>query len=338
MASRRRPTRLSPDRRAALATVVAALRRRFGAHVIRPAADLAALPPALGRPALSTGSLGLDLLAGGLPRGGIAEYAGVDGAGKETRAHTALARAQRAGALALLLDADGASDPDALAAAGVDLAALTLACPSTAPEAWRTLYALARCGALDLLLVTSLSGLLGIPGAGDLRLLRRWLPRLRLALRGRRTALLVTNTPIASRAGAAWDTWETVGGATTAQAATLRVALRPAGLRFGPHGGVVGLGTTAAVVKHHGLPQGPALALELTEAGTHHALELVTLGQLTGCVVRTGLGLCLGGVLLGRSELRAVATLAHTAALAALLEASLGARGDRPTAASAVAR
>jgi len=55
------------------------------------------LGPAMGTPTLSTGSLGLDLLTGGLVRGAIAEYAGVDGAGKETLAHTALARAQRDG-------------------------------------------------------------------------------------------------------------------------------------------------------------------------------------------------------------------------------------------------
>jgi len=333
MAQRSRPIHTSTARRAALAAVVAALRRRYGDRIIRSATDLAARDPEAGPPALSTGSLGLDLIAGGLPRGALAEYAGVDGAGKETLAHTALARAQRDGGLVLLLDADGASDPDALGAAGVDVAALMLAWPTTAEEAWHALMALARCGALDLLLVTSLPGLTALPGADGLRLVRHWLPRLRLALRGRRTALLVTNVPMSAsaRAGEAdargpWGTWgrgDTLGGEAVAQAATLRVALRPAGLRFGPHGDVVGLGAAVTAVKHRGLPHGPTLSLELTDAGTHRALELVTLARLTGCIARTGLGLTMGEALLGRTEQRAAATVAGDPALAAALEAGI---------------
>ncbi len=323
MAYRLRPRRGPTTHRAALDAVVAALRRRYGAHIIRPAGDLTASGPATGTPILSTGSLGLDLLTGGLVRGALAEYAGVDGAGKETLAHTALARAQRDGGLALLLDADGASDPDALAAAGVDLSALTLACPTTAHEAWAALVALARCGALDLLLVTSLSGLLDLPGAGDLRLLRVWLPRLRLALRGRRTALLVTNAPLARDDADRARAGDTVGGAVVAQAASLRVALRPAGLRFDPHGDVVGLGATATVVKHHGLRRGPVLPLELTENGVNQARELIALGLLTGRITATRLGLVAEGIALGRTEIRAAATLVADPDLAAALEACI---------------
>ncbi len=323
MAHRLRPSRVPTTHRAALDAVVAALRRRYGAHIIRAAGDLVAPGAATGTPPLSTGSLGLDLLTGGLVRGAIAEYAGVDGAGKETLAHTALARAQRDGGLALLLDADGASDPDALAAAGVDLASLVLACPTTAQEAWPAMVALARSGALDLLLVTSLSGLLNLPGAGDLRLLRVWLPQLRLALRGRRTALLVTNAPLARDDVDRARAWDTVGGVVVAQAAALRVALRPTGLRFGPHGDVAGLGATATVVKRHGLCRGPALALELTDGGTNHARELVTLGLLTGRITDTRLGLVTEGIALGRTQTRAATTLATDPALAAALEAHI---------------
>jgi len=332
-----RPTRIdtSAAHRAALDTVITALRRRYGPHIIRSAGDLVAPDPDAGMSVLSTGSLGVDLIAGGLPRGAMAEYAGVDGAGKETLAHTALARAQRGGGLVLLLDADGASDPDALGAAGVDVPSLMLACPTTADEAWHALVALAGCGALDLLLVTSLPGLTALPGADGLRLSRHWLPRLRLALRGRRTTVLVTNAPTSSRAGEvqAWDGWDTVGGAAVAQAATLRVALRPAGLRFGPHGDVVGLGATVKAVKHRGLPHGPPLSLELTEAGTHHALELVTLGLSVGLIARTGLGLAMDEALLGRTEQRAAMTVASDVALATTLEARIR-RAWRDTTAS----
>src|SRR5438128_1436078 len=83
-----------------------------------------------------------------------------------------------------------AAAPDALAAAGVDLDALVLACPTTAREAWDVLVALGRCGALDLLVLASLPGVLALPRAGwSMPRLDRQLPRLATALRGRVTAL-----------------------------------------------------------------------------------------------------------------------------------------------------
>jgi len=130
MATRRTPSPSRPLERNGgaqvqrLRAVIAALRARYGPSIIRTGAEVLALPAVAlsshGRP-LSTGSLGLDLIAAGLPQGGIAEYAGVDGSGKEALAVAALAACQRAHGTALLVDADGAVDPDALCAAGVDL-------------------------------------------------------------------------------------------------------------------------------------------------------------------------------------------------------------------------
>src|SRR3954453_418880 len=105
---RRQPSpRARPGPRpAALATAIAALRRRYGDHIIRTGADLAALPAVTGLAPLSTGSLGLDLITRGVLRGHVSEYAGADGTGKGTLALAALAACQRAGGLALLVDAD----------------------------------------------------------------------------------------------------------------------------------------------------------------------------------------------------------------------------------------
>src|SRR5690349_18998234 len=118
-------------RQAALQEAIATIRARFGPRIIRPASDLVVVPALADRPLLSSGSLGLDLLTGGLPRGTLTEYAGCDGSGRETLAATALARTQEAGGLTLLIDPDGTADPDALAAAGVVLDALPLAYPAT---------------------------------------------------------------------------------------------------------------------------------------------------------------------------------------------------------------
>ncbi len=135
-----------------LDAVIAALRDRYGPHIIRRGADLAAWPmlDVGDGPPLSTGSLGFDLITGGLPPGGITELAGLDGSGKGTLALAALAACQRDGGLALLIDADGAVDPDSLVTVGVDIERLLLSCPTTAAEAWDIALALCRTDALRL--------------------------------------------------------------------------------------------------------------------------------------------------------------------------------------------
>ncbi|MGH2411978.1 MAG: hypothetical protein ACRDGS_16675, partial [Chloroflexota bacterium] len=66
-------SRYAADRAIRLTAVITALRARFGAHIIRTAADLGTLPIGTGRAPLSTGSFGLDFLLHGLPRGAIVE-------------------------------------------------------------------------------------------------------------------------------------------------------------------------------------------------------------------------------------------------------------------------
>jgi len=310
--------RLARIRRARLAAVVAELRGRFGEHIIRTG-DLAALPAGSGRAALSSGSLGLDLLVGGLPRGAIVEYAGVDGSGKETLAFTALARCQQGGGLVLILDAAGTTDPDALTAAGIHLDALLLACPITAQEAWGTLVALAQCGALDLL-VLSLPALRVLPGRFAGGPPARALARLRLALRGRSTTILVMNAP-----APVWDAWGARGtqAAVVAQAATLRIALAAQGPIIAPHGDVVALRATARVVKHHGMPLASLVPLEMTAQGPRRAAELLALGRLAGCVEEQPLGLSADGRLLGRSPGQAIRRLEADPGLAAALEEAI---------------
>lgn len=310
------------DRAERLRAVIAALRDRYGPRIIRLGATshdtvdrIASGAAGAGWPPLTTGSLGLDLLTGGLPRGGITELAGEEGAGTGTLSLAALAACQRVGGLALLVDAEAGVDPDSLVAVGVDPERLLLACPATAAEAWDVLLALCRCGALHLLLLSSLPGLLALPGS-DAPSYRpaRGLRRLRTALRGRGTALLLTNRPVPGPPGS------TVGGAALAQAAALRIALRRDRLLYAPSGEVAALRALARVVKHHGLPRDPALALDITPGGPRRAAELIALGRLLGCIQEHPLGLISRGRVLGKTPARAAAELERDAELAGALE------------------
>jgi len=362
MATRRAPSPSRPLKRNGgaqaqrLRAVIAALRARYGPSIIRTGAEVLALPAAVsphGRPR-STGSLGLDLIAAGLPRGGIAEYAGVDGSGKEALAFAALAACQRAHGTVLLVDADGAVDPDALCAAGVDLDRLVLACPTAAVEAWHILVSLARADALDLVVLLSLSGLLALPGdeghmTGGTRL-ARGLARLTMALQGSATTALLVNQPLPSRPSPphplhgsplvdgtlpflSWRgsgdsrgddpssvAWTTHGGGAMAQAARLRVALRPAGFRLAAWGDIAGMRATAVVIKHRGMAHAECVALEFGPDGLRRAAELVALGLRTGLLRETTLGLALDDHILGRNMDRAAAMLEAHPAVAMELE------------------
>jgi hypothetical protein len=308
------------SRRSRLAAAVHALRERFGPQIIR-CGEITTLPSDSGWAALSTGSLGLDLLVGGLPRGAVTEYAGEEGAGSETLAITALARCQQAGGFVMLLDAEGAADPAALLTAGVDLTTLILACPISAHEAWSTLLALSRSGALDLI-VLDLPALSALPGTFAGGSPARALTRLRLALRGRPTTVLVTNEPE--------PTWWATRSPVIAETASLRIALYPQGPRFAPHGGIAALRTTAMVLKFHGLPLGSFVRLEMTAQGPQCAAELLDLGRRTGCVKARQGSLVVIDQFVGRSPNHVLRQLDADPELATHLEAAIRAAWNMP--------
>lgn len=331
----RRLTRLSSNgRRARLQAVAAELRRRFGPHIIRLGAEFVAAREQMDdAERISTGSLALDLLLGGLPRGAITEYAGAEGAGTETLAFAALASCQQAGGLVLLVDAAGVADGDALAQAGVDLDDLALACPWSAAEAWEVLLTLCRSDALDLVLA-ALPDLLALRGAGGGRYRpARVLTRLALALRGHETALLLTNRPVVLWSEVA-PAWPTFGGAAMARAAALRLALRPSGIQVTPYGDIAALGADARVIRQRGRPLDIAVPLQIAASGPRRASELLALGRVLGCLEDTPLGMATAGRLLGHTDARAVQTLEADATLAADLErrirAAWVARRGRP--------
>lgn len=316
-----------------LDAVVAAARRRFGPHVIRRGADLAAVAPAAATP-LPCGSLGLDLLLGGLPRGKITEYLGRPGCGVEPLALATLAACQHAGGLCVLVDAEASLDLEILAGFSVDVEKLALVCPTTAVEAWTILARLARSGAADLLLVASLPGLAALPyrtwgqPAATFRTIGRRIARLTRALQGRPTAVLLVNQPLPSYDDRQppVDRLESIGGPGVSQHTAVRVALHDPRLCLAPCGAIEHLHVWATVLKHHGLPRSPALPLALTPQGLCRTYELVELGLLSGCLAETPLGLVFGEHLLGRSVSRAAQTLERDTDVAQALDQHLRAQ------------
>lgn len=111
--------------------------------------------------AISTGSLSLDLALGigGVPRSRITEIYGSESSGKTTIALQIVAEAQKAGGIALFVDAEHALDTEYAKALGVDVDRLYIAQPTTGEEALEIMDQMIRSGAIDVVVLDSVAAL-----------------------------------------------------------------------------------------------------------------------------------------------------------------------------------
>jgi recombination protein RecA len=111
--------------------------------------------------AISTGAIGLDIALGigGLPRGRVVEIYGPEASGKTTVALHCIAEAQKAGGIAVFVDAEHALDPAYAARLGVNIEELVVSQPDYGEQALEITEQLARSGAVDLIVVDSVAAL-----------------------------------------------------------------------------------------------------------------------------------------------------------------------------------
>jgi recombination protein RecA len=112
-------------------------------------------------PAISTGSLGLDIAlgVGGLPRGRVIEIFGPEASGKTTLTLHAIAEAQKAGGIAAFIDAEHALDLGYAKKLGVQTDDLLVSQPDTGEQALEIAETLVRSGAVDVIVVDSVAAL-----------------------------------------------------------------------------------------------------------------------------------------------------------------------------------
>lgn len=146
------------EKEKALEIAVTQIERQFGKGAIMRLGDEAA---AVRVPAISTGSLGLDLAlgVGGVPRGRVVEIFGPESSGKTTLAFHIIAEAQKSGGKAAFIDAEHAMDPMYARKIGVKVDDLLLAQPDHGEQALEIAELLIRSGALDVLVVDSVAAL-----------------------------------------------------------------------------------------------------------------------------------------------------------------------------------
>jgi len=112
-------------------------------------------------PAISTGSLGLDMALGigGLPRGRVIEIYGPESSGKTTLTLHCIAEAQRAGGLAAFIDAEHAFDKTYAEKLGIDTENLLISQPDNGEQALEIAEHLIRSGAIDIIVIDSVAAL-----------------------------------------------------------------------------------------------------------------------------------------------------------------------------------
>ncbi len=110
---------------------------------------------------IPTGSMSLDLALGigGLPRGRIVEIYGPESSGKTTVSLHVIAEAQKLGGEVAFIDAEHALDPIYAQKLGVDIDRLIVSQPDTGEQALEIAEALARSGAVDVIVVDSVAAL-----------------------------------------------------------------------------------------------------------------------------------------------------------------------------------
>ena len=108
-----------------------------------------------------TGALSLDLAlgVGGLPKGRVVEIYGPESSGKTTVALHVIAEAQKNGGIAAFIDAEHALDPAYAQQIGVDIDHLIISQPDNGEEALEVAEALARSGAVDVVVIDSVAAL-----------------------------------------------------------------------------------------------------------------------------------------------------------------------------------
>ncbi len=141
----------------ALEQAVAQIKRRYGEGALM----LLGKATHLQVETIPTGSLAIDIAlgVGGLPRGRITEIYGPEGSGKTTIAQHVVAECQKRDGVAAFIDMEHALDPTYAKNLGVDVDSLYISQPDTGEQALEIAEALIRSGAVDVIVIDSVSAL-----------------------------------------------------------------------------------------------------------------------------------------------------------------------------------
>jgi len=325
---------MDDNRKKALDAAIAQIERQFGKGTVMRMGDKEQEVI----PAISTGSLGLDIAlgVGGLPRGRIVEIYGPESSGKTTLTLQVIAECQKLGGTAAFVDAEHALDPIYAEKLGVNLDDLIVSQPDTGEQALEVTDMLVRSGAVDVLVIDSVAALTpkaeieGDMGDSHVGLQARLMSQALRKITGtvsRSNCLVIFINQIRMKIGVMFGSPETTtGGNALKFYASVRLDIRRIGaVKDGEE--VVGNETRVKVVKNKVAPPFRQAEFNIMYgAGVDQMGEIVDLGAQHGFIEKSGAWYSYKGDKIGQGKANASKFLNDNKAMADEIEGQLRAK------------
>ncbi|WP_313202333.1 recombinase RecA [Pseudomonas sp.] len=319
---------MDDNKKRALAAALGQIERQFGKGAVMRMGD----HERQGIPAISTGSLGLDIALGigGLPKGRIVEIYGPESSGKTTLTLSVIAEAQKNGATCAFVDAEHALDPEYAGKLGVNVDDLLVSQPDTGEQALEITDMLVRSNAVDVIIVDSVAAL--VPKAeiegemGDMhvglqaRLMSQALRKITGNIKNANCLVIFINQ-IRMKIGVMFGSPETTtGGNALKFYASVRLDIRRTGaVKEGDE--VVGSETRVKIVKNKVSPPFRQAEFQILYGkGIYRNGEIIDLGVSQGLVEKSGAWYAYQGNKIGQGKANAAKYLQENPAIAAEIE------------------
>ncbi len=301
---------MDDNKKKALSAALSQIERQFGKGAVMRMGD----HERQAIPAISTGSLGLDIALGigGLPKGRIVEIYGPESSGKTTLTLSVIAQAQKHGATCAFVDAEHALDPEYAGKLGVNVDDLLVSQPDTGEQALEITDMLVRSNAVDVIIVDSVAAL--VPRAelegemGDshvglqARLMSQALRKLTGTVSKSNTAVIFINQ-IRQKIGVMYGNPETTtGGLALKFYSSIRIEVRRIGSIKGD-GDASGIQVKGTVKKNKvAAPFREGLFDIIYGEGISKESDLIELGVNNGIIDKSGTWFSYNGERLGQGR------------------------------------
>ncbi|MBA1189729.1 recombinase RecA [Pseudomonas entomophila] len=319
---------MDDNKKRALAAALGQIERQFGKGAVMRMGD----HERQAIPAISTGSLGLDIALGigGLPKGRIVEIYGPESSGKTTLTLSVIAQAQKSGATCAFVDAEHALDPEYAGKLGVNVDDLLVSQPDTGEQALEITDMLVRSNAVDVIIVDSVAAL--VPKAeiegemGDMhvglqaRLMSQALRKITGNIKNANCLVIFINQ-IRMKIGVMFGSPETTtGGNALKFYASVRLDIRRTGaVKEGDE--VVGSETRVKIVKNKVAPPFRQAEFQILYGkGIYRNGEIIDLGVANGFVEKSGAWYSYKGSKIGQGKANAAKYLQENEAAGAELD------------------
>lgn len=319
---------MDENKKRALAAALTQIERQFGKGAVMRMGD----HERQAIPAISTGSLGLDIALGigGLPKGRIVEIYGPESSGKTTLTLSVIAEAQKQGCVCAFVDAEHALDPEYAGKLGVNVDDLYVAQPDTGEQALEITDMLVRSNAVDVIIVDSVAALVpkaeieGEMGDSHMGLQARLMSQALRKITGNiKTAncLVIFINQIRMKIGVMFGNPETTtGGNALKFYSSVRLDIRRTGsVKEGDE--VIGSETRVKVVKNKVAPPFRQAEFQILYGkGIYRTGEIIDLGVQLGLVEKAGAWYSYDGKKIGQGKANASKFLEENPEISKTLE------------------